>query len=353
MAVQSMRLAEITELLGGTVEGDPQVEVSTIAPIQEAGPGALAFISNRKYVRHLKTTRASAVLVSAEVAATGRPEGVSLVVLDDPYMGFAKLLQHWTAVPRQVTGVSERAFVDPTAELGSDVNVGPNAYIGPRARIGDRADIHPGAYVGADARIGADTSVGPNASVLHECEVGARCAIYAGAVIGSDGFGFAPDLRQGLHVKIPQVGKAVIEDDVEIGANVTIDRASMGETRVGQGTKIDNLVQVGHSASIGRGCFVVSQAGISGTTRIGNGVTIAGQAGIAGHVKVGDGAVIGAQAGVHSDVPPMARLLGSPAVEGDLAKRAMIVFRKLPDLRARVRDLEKRLAAMERAPADG
>jgi len=342
-----MPLRQIAELLEGEVVGDPDVEISTIAPIQDAHPGAISFISNRKYIRQLAETRASAVMVAPELRDRERPEGTSLLLLDDPYMGFALLLQHLTRRPREVFGVSERAHVDAGATLGAEVNVHPFAYVGPGAVVGDRVDLHPGSYVGAGARIGADTTLGPNAVVHHDCEVGERCHVYAGAVIGSDGFGFAPNLRTGLHVKIPQMGRVVVEDDVEIGANVAIDRAAMGETRVGQGTKIDNLVQIGHSASLGRGCFVVSQAGISGTTSVGHGVTIAGQAGIAGHVKVGDGASIGAQAGVHGDVRPGAKMLGSPALEGAEAKRSMVLLRRLPDFRDKLRDLERRLAALE------
>lgn len=347
MAVTSMRVGEIAELLEGRVEGDPSTEITSIEPIQSARAGAIAFISNRKYIRELATTEAGAVLVSAEVAALPRPERVSLVILDDPYMGFAKLLTHWTRVERVVSGVSPQAFVAEDARLGADVNVSPFAYVGAGAEVGDRCDLLPGSYVGPGAKVGSDTKLGPNSVVHHGCEVGSRCHIYAGAVIGSDGFGFAPDLRTGLHHKIPQIGKAVIEDDVEIGANVTIDRAAMGETRVSQGTKIDNLVQMGHGSSLGRGCFVVSQAGISGTTQVGHGVTIAGQAGIAGHVKVGDGAAIGAKAGVHADVPPGGRMLGSPAMPGEIAKRSLAVIRKLPEMRRRLRELDRRLKALE------
>ena len=345
----SMKLCDVAKVLGAELAGasDPEVLVSGVAPIDKAGPGMIAFISNRKYVRLLGSTRATAVLVSPEVARRGAPPGTALLVMADPYMGFARLLQHWTAEPRRVIGVSERAFVDPSARLGKDVNVWPLAYVGPGAVLADRADVHPGAYVGAGASVGEDTIVGPNATIHHGCKVGARCHLYAGAVVGSDGFGFAPDLRTGLHVKIPQLGIVVIEDDVEVGANTTIDRAAMGETRIGRGTKIDNLVQVGHNATVGRGCFVVSQAGISGTATIGNGVTIAGQAGVAGHIAVGDGAQVGAQAGVHNAVGPGERVLGSPAIPGAEAKRAMAVFPRLPELRRRLRQVERRLESLE------
>jgi UDP-3-O-[3-hydroxymyristoyl] glucosamine N-acyltransferase len=345
---KSLPAGAIASLLGGRVVGDPAVEISGMAPIQDAGPGQIAFISNKKYIGQLKTTKAAAVLVSPDVAALGAPPGTALIVLDDPYMAFARLLQKFTdAGPRKPIGVHPRAHVEESAKVGADPSIHPFAYVGPGAVIGDRVDLHPGSYVGPGAHVGDDTILGPNAVVHHGCKVGKRCFLYAGAVVGSDGFGFAPDLKTGLHVKIPQVGIAVVEDDVELGANVTIDRAVFGETRVGRGTKIDNQVQVGHNAAIGRGCFIVSQAGISGTAKVGDGVTIAGQAGVAGHLSVGDGATIGAQAGVHSDVAAGGKVLGSPAIDGAVAKRAMAVFPKLPELRGRLRDLERRLEALE------
>jgi UDP-3-O-[3-hydroxymyristoyl] glucosamine N-acyltransferase len=213
--------------------------------------------------------------------------------------------------------------------------------------LGDRVTLEAGAYVGRGAKVGPDTTLSPHAVLHHGCEVGAHCHLYAGAVVGSDGFGFAPDYVQGLHVKIPQVGNAVVDDHVELGANVTIDRAAMGSTRIGRGSKIDNLVQVGHSASVGMGCFIVSQAGIGGTSHVGNGVTIAGQAGIAGHVTIGDGARIGAQSGVHADVPPGVERLGSPAIDGGMALRSMALFGKLPSMRKRLKALERRLDALD------
>lgn len=346
MAVTSMRLREIAELLEGSVVGDAEAEISAILPVEDAAPGAIAFISNRKYVRSLPTTLASAVLVSPELVSVPRPEGTSLVVLDDPYMGFTKLLRHWTHVPRAVSGVSERAYVDPSASLGEGVNAYPGAYVGPGAVIGARVDLHPGSYVGEGASVGEDSILGPNAVLHHGCVIGERCHIYAGAVIGSDGFGFAPDRVTGLHLKIPQIGRVVIEDDVEIGANSTIDRAAMGETRVGRGTKIDNLVQLGHAVQVGMGCFLVSQSGVSGSSKVGHGVTIAGQAGIAGHVTIGDGAVIGAKAGVHANVPAGGTMLGSPAFDGKKAKRSLAAIRTLPELRKRMRDAERAIVAL-------
>jgi len=354
MAVKSMRLDEVAALVGGRVEGNASVEIRGIAPIQDAVPGTIAFVSNQKYVGALRTTKASAVLVSPEVAAMGlAPAGTTLVILDDPYMAFARLLQHWTDPgPRKVVGISAKAHIEDTARVGKDANVHPFAYVGHGAVVGDRVDMHPGAYVGPGAVVGDDTILGPNSVIHQACRVGSRCYLYAGAVVGSDGFGFAPDPVTGQHVKIPQVGIAVIEDDVELGANVTIDRAVFGETRVGRGTKIDNQVQVGHNAIVGKGCFIVAQAGISGTSRIGNGVTIAGQAGVAGHITIGDGATIGAQAGVHGDVKAGERVLGSPAFEGKAARRAMVVFPKLPELRSRLREVERRLDAFDAAQAE-
>jgi UDP-3-O-[3-hydroxymyristoyl] glucosamine N-acyltransferase len=344
MAIESMRLGEVAELLGGELRhGDPETEINGIAPIDKAQPGHLAFIANKKYLKSLPGSKASAVLINQQGADMCPPDGPALVVVDDPYMAFAKVLTHWTAKPRPVTGVHARAVVDPSATLGADVNVGPNAYVGPGAVLGDRVDVLPGAYVGAQVELGDESWIGPNVSIYDECRIGARCRLHAGAVIGADGFGFAPNLQTGLHVKIPQVGVVVLEDDVEIGANTTIDRAAMGETRIGRGTKIDNLVMIGHNSSVGAGCFLVSQCGLSGSSNIGNFVTVAGQAGIAGHLKVGDGAVIGAQAGVTNDVEPQAKVLGSPAVPGSTAKRYMAVLTHLPELKRRVRRLEKAL----------
>lgn len=347
MAVERMTLGDIAALLDGRLDGDAEIEISEIAPIQDAKRGAISFVSNRKYIRQLETTRASAVLASEEVAALPRAEGLSLVILDDPYMGFARLLRHWTHVPRQVTGVSEKAHVDPSATIGADVNIDPFVFVGPGASIGDRVDVHAGAYVGRDAKIGPDTSLGPNCVIHHEAQVGAHCVIYAGAVIGSDGFGFAPDFVQGLHVKIPQTGTTVIEDHVEIGANVTIDRPSMGVTRIARGTKIDNLVQIGHSVSVGMGCFLAAQVGISGSTKVGNGVSIGGQAGLAGHMNVADGVQIAAKAGIHKDLTPGERVFGFLAEPVDKAMRSYAIFNRLPQLRKRVRQLERRLQALE------
>lgn len=342
-----MTLGEIAELLEGRLEGgDPATKITSIEPIEDASPGAISFISNKKYIRRLATTVASAALVSDEVAQLPRADGLALVILDDPYMGFAKLLTHWTAIPRVVTGVSDQAHIDPSATLGEDVNVGPFVYVGPGATVGDRCDLHPGAYVGSNATIGSSTILGPNCVVHHGCKVGSHCNVYAGAVVGSDGFGFAPDYVQGLHLKIPQIGNAEIGDYVEVGANTTIDRAAMGSTRVGRGTKLDNTVQLGHGCSVGMGCFLVSKVVVAGSSHIGNGVTIAGQTAIAGHVTVGDGAQIGAQSGVHSNVPAGARLLGSPAVEGSLGKRVLAVQKHLPGLLKRVRHLERKLEAL-------
>ncbi len=347
MAIDSMTLGEIAELLKGRLDGDPSLRITGIAPIEAAHEGAISFISNRKYISKIKTTSASAVLVDDAIAQLPRAEGVALVVLDDPYMAFARLLRHWTHEPREVTGVSPKAHVEESATVGDDVNVAPFAIVCAGAVLGDRVDVSFGAHIGPGATIGADSSIGPNAVIHHGVEIGARCNVYAGTVIGSDGFGFAPDLKQGLHLKIPQMGTVIIEDDVEIGANVTIDRASMGETRIRRGSKIDNLVQIGHSGEVGLGCFIAAQAGISGTTKVGNFVSLGGQVGIAGHVNVGDGVQAGAKSGIHNDIPAGQTVLGSPAKEVAKARRSMAIYHRLPKLRDRVRDLERRLRKLE------
>ncbi|MBI3724447.1 UDP-3-O-(3-hydroxymyristoyl)glucosamine N-acyltransferase [bacterium] len=349
MAPPRITTGELAALLGGELVGDPAAVVDRFASsVAEAGPGAIAFINNRKYYKALRQTKATLVLVPRDIDRSSCPKGVSMLVLEDPYLALARGMQMWFRSPRAVTGVSERAFVSPTAKLGKDVNVFPFAFVGDGAELGDRVDVHPFSYVGPLAQVGADTILYAGAVLYAKTRVGARCIVHSGAVLGSDGFGFAPDKKTGEHVKIPQVGIAVIEDDVEVGASTTIDRAAFDETRIGRGTKIDNLVQIGHNARVGRGCFLVAQSGIAGTTRVGDFVTIAAQAGLVGHIQIGNGATIAAQSGVTEDVGPGKQVVGTPAVEGKQGLRYLRVQRHLPELRSTVRRLEKRILELER-----
>lgn len=343
-----MSLGEVAALVGGELLGDPARTVSRICPIHEAKAGSITFIANKKYYLALKTTDATAVLCPRDLDQEGRPAATAAIVVENPYLAFARIMQRWHDSGREPgRGVDPRAHVGKDVVVGKDVTVHPFAYVGDGAALGDRTVVHPFACVGAGARLGEDVILHAGAVLYAGVRIGNRCIVHAHAVIGADGFGYATDFTRFEHVKIPQVGTVVLEDDVEVGAGSTIDRAVLGETRVGQGTKIDNLVMIGHNVQTGMGCFLVSQSGVSGSTKLGNFVTLAGQAGLVGHIEVGDGAIVGAQAGVTNDVPPGARVLGSPAVPGQIARRYMSVLPRLPQMKRTVLDLERRIQELE------
>lgn len=340
-------LDEIAKLIGGRVVGDGSVVLTGVSGIREAVPGHVTFLSNPKYARYLGTTRASAVIVdgsSGDLVAAGRP---TLLVTDNAYAAFARVMDLFAEREgHRLSGVHPTAHVDPTAALGSGVGIGPHAVVLENAEVGDRTTIHAGAYVGARVRIGRDCIVYPNVVVKSPTVLGDRVIVHAGAVIGTDGFGFA---REGDgQLKVPQLGNVVVEDDVEIGANACIARATVGTTRIGRGTKIDNLVQIAHNVVIGEDSTVVAQVGICGSAEIGRRVVIAGQAGIGGHLQIGDDAVVGAQAGVTKSVPPGEQVSGYPARKHALSKRLNACIQSLPALLARVRELEKRLSKLEK-----
>lgn len=337
----------IAQLLGGELVGDSEAKIERFAPIHEAGPGAVTFISNKKYYPALKVTKASLVLAPRDIERAWTPAGTTLLIHENPYLALAKGMQLWFAQPRPNLGRSELAYVAPTAKLGQGVNVWPFAFVGENAQIGDRCDIHPFAYVGPGAVVGEETQLLQGSILYPKVKVGARCIVHATAVVGSDGFGFATDKKAGKHVKIPQVGTVVVEDDVEIGASTTIDRAAFGETRIGENTKIDNLVQIGHNVRVGKGCFLVAQSGIAGTTKVGDFVTIAAQAGLVGHIEVGNNAVVGAQSGVTDDVPANRQVIGTPAIEGKRGLKYHRVLKYLPEMRSTIRRLEKRVKELE------
>jgi UDP-3-O-[3-hydroxymyristoyl] glucosamine N-acyltransferase len=330
-------LRELAKSLGCAVRGDGEVEVVRVAGIEESGPGDLTFVASSRYLPRLATTRASAVILAPEVE-TPLPS----VLSPEPYLIYARAAALLHPRAPAAAGVHPSAQVDPTAVLGQGVHVGALAVVGPRARVGARTAIHPHVVLYADVAIGQDCVIHSAVQVREGCRLGDRVVVQNGAVIGGDGFGFARR-SDGAYEKIPQVGIVVIEDDVEIGALVAIDRASMGETRVGRGTKIDNLVQVGHSVRIGADTVIAGQVGIAGSTRIGSKVILAGQVGVAGHLTVGDGAVATAQTGIPSSIEPGAVVSGYPAIDNRAWLKASAVFAKLPELQRRVRELERLL----------
>jgi UDP-3-O-[3-hydroxymyristoyl] glucosamine N-acyltransferase len=335
-----VKLRELAGQLGCELLGDGEVELRGVGGLDQAGPGDLSFLANPRYAPQLATTRASAVIVK-----TGQETSLPRLVAENPYLAFARSVGLLLPPRSPAPGVDASARVHPSAVLGAGVHVGALAVVGARARIGARSVLHPHVVVYDDAVIGEDCLLHAGVQVRERCRLGDRVVVQNGAVIGADGFGFVRD-REGRHQKIPQVGVAVIEDDVEIGALTAVDRASLGETRIGRGSKLDNLVQVGHSVTIGADSILCAQVGVAGSSRLGSNVTLAGQVGVADHATIGDGVIATAQAGIHSVVEPRAIVSGTPAVENRAWLRSITIFGKLPDLQKRVRELEKKLESL-------
>lgn len=335
------RLGELAELVGGRVEGDAERAIEGIRSLERAGPRDLSFVTHARYRGDAAASRAGALLAAPGIRGLTEV-GKDLLLVDDAYHALARLLGLFHPEARPAPGVH------PTAVVGRGCQIHPEAYVGPYAVIGEGTAIGAGAAVHALAVVGRSCTVGPGA-VLHPhvvlydgCEVGPRSVLHAGAVLGSDGFGYAP--HGGDQVKVPQVGRAVVEEDVEIGANTTIDRATLDETRIGAGSKIDNLVQVAHNVVLGRGCVLVSQVGIAGSTRLGDGVVMAGQAGAAGHLELGDHARVAAKSAVFKPVEAGATVAGIPAVEAAAWRRQQALLARLGDLVRRLRRLEHLVA---------
>jgi UDP-3-O-[3-hydroxymyristoyl] glucosamine N-acyltransferase len=335
-------LKELAQRLGCTLRGDGAVEVHRVCGIEESGPGDLTFVASRKYAACLATTRASAVILSPALE-TPLPSLLS----PNPYLAYARAASLLHPQERPRAGVHPSAVVDPSARIGDGVHVGALAVIGPRVTVGARSVIHPHVVLYEGASVGEDCVLHSGVQVRERCRLGHRVTVQNGAVIGGDGFGFARD-HDGRYEKIPQVGIVVVEDDVEIGALTAIDRASMSETRIGRGTKIDNLVQVGHSVVIGEDTVLAGQVGIAGSTRVGDRVTLAGQVGVAGHLTIGDGAIATAQTGIPSSIEAGQMVSGYPAMDNRTWLKSAAVFPRLPEILKRLRELEARLE--ERAP---
>ncbi|UCD70702.1 MAG: UDP-3-O-(3-hydroxymyristoyl)glucosamine N-acyltransferase [Syntrophobacterales bacterium] len=334
-------LSELAQLVGGEVIGDGGVKIIGVAPIEEARKGEITFIAHQRYLPKLNQTEASAVIVSLKVSEAEKP----LLRVANPYLAFAKILQIYAHRPYESRGVDQQAWVSPTAKLGEGVSIYPFVYVGDHTEIGNRVIIFPGAFVGDNTIIGDDSLVYPNVCICEGSRIGKRVILHCGVVIGSDGFGFAKDGKRS--VKIPQVGIVEIGDDVEIGANTTVDRAAMGKTIIKRGVKIDNLVQVAHTVTIGEDSIIVAQVGIAGSTKIGDNVIIAGQVGVSDHIEIGDNVMVGPQSGVVRDIPPNQVVTGSPSIPHKDHVRAVMTFPKLPEmwrkigqLEAKVRDLE-------------
>jgi UDP-3-O-[3-hydroxymyristoyl] glucosamine N-acyltransferase len=332
-------LSEISELLGGSLSGNGSVIITGIKGIKEAAIGDITFVANPKYLPFLKETKASAVIVSEQV----KDSPVPAIRVRDPYTSFLKVMELFNPPEQHRLGqISPTAIISAKALVPKWVFIGDHVVVEEGVRIGSGSVIRPGCFLGKGSRIGEGCLLHPRVTILQGCQIGNNVVIHSGVVIGSDGFGFVR--QEGVYRKIPQAGNVVIEDEVEIGANVTIDRATMGSTVIGRGTKIDNLVQVGHNVTIGENTVIAAQVGISGSVKIGKGCTLAGQVGIAGHLEIGDNVTIAAQSGIHKSLPEGITVLGYPAREIQKERRIMASLGKLPDLVKKIRKLEQEVA---------
>ncbi|MDR2123420.1 MAG: UDP-3-O-(3-hydroxymyristoyl)glucosamine N-acyltransferase [Desulfovibrio sp.] len=341
----SMRLSELASTFGLALIGEDR-EFTGLNTLEDASETEVSFLANPRYRHLLGTTRACAVILAREYAAGAR----CALVSGAPYHDFARIASLFTRRESGFTGISPAAVIHPEARLGAGCTVHPHAHIGARSSIGAGCEIFPGVYVGEDCRIGDDSVLYPNAVVLSGTEMGARCVLRPGAVLGSDGFGFVR--AGGEMLTVPQTGVVRLADGVDVGANSCIDRATLGATRIGADSKLDNLVQIGHNVRAGEQCLIISQVGIAGSVRIGDRVTIAGQAGIAGHIRIGDDVTVGPQSGVPSDIPSGVRGGGSPFMDGGAFMRVVSLLPRLPELHRQVRRLEKELADVKRLLQD-
>jgi UDP-3-O-[3-hydroxymyristoyl] glucosamine N-acyltransferase len=329
--------AQIARQLQGEVAGDSSIVLNGFAPADRAQPGDLTFAENADFFARAEQSAASAIIVDGSFTSQGKV----LIRVPNARIAFAKTLALFFPEPVLPAGIHPAAVIAPSAHVDATAHVGPACVVGERTHIGPRSVLQGGNHVGADCRLGADVNLFPNVTVYPRTAIGNRVRIHAGTVIGSDGFGYVQDA--GIHRKVPQIGNVIIGDDVEIGANVTIDRGALGPTVIGKGTKIDNLVQIAHNVVLGDHCIVIAQVGIAGSSKLGNYVVLAGQSGIAGHLTIGNQVTVGAQAGVMNNIPDGGKWLGSPAQPDKQTKRQMIAIQHLPDLLRRVSALEKQL----------
>lgn len=340
----SFTAEQIATVLKGTVEGDPSVKVNNFSRIEEGKPGTLTFLANPKYIHHIYTTKASIVLVNDDFKPE-QPVQATLIRCANAYASLAVLLDLVEKTKPQKTGIEPMSYISDSASVGTDVYVGGFAYIADNAQVGNNVKIYPQAYIGDDVKIGDNTIIYPGVKIYSGCIIGSNCIIHAGAVIGSDGFGFAPE--NGVYKKIPQMGIVIIEDDVEIGANTTIDRAVMDATIIRKGVKLDNLIQIAHNVEVGENTVMAAQVGVSGSTKIGKQCMFGGQVGLGGHITIGDNANIGAQSGIISNIEADAKILGAPAIPVKDFFRSSIIFPKLPEMYRQIAQLQKEIDALK------
>lgn len=337
-----MKLSELCTLLQGELVGNGDIEIKNLAKIQEAQEGDLTFLANPKYSRYLNDTKASAVLVSKSDTVNN----IAYIKVEEPYLSFQKALDIIYPTNKvQFKGIHPTAVIGENVSIGKNANVGPLVYIGPNVKVGINTTIYPGCVISENTKIGKNCLIYSGVNIYNNCEIQDNVILHCGVVIGSDGFGFAPNQRS--YNKIPQVGKVIIESDVEIGANSTIDRATIGETRIKKGCKIDNLVQIAHNVVVGENTVIAAQTGISGSTKIGEHVTVAGQVGVVGHIEVGDDAILAAQSGISKNVPKGEIWFGYPAGPISRQKKIEVSLRHLPEIHKKVKQLEKHITELK------
>ena len=332
--------SQIAILINGKIEGDANASVSSFGKIEEAKNGQLSFFANPKYEEYLYTTAASIIIIN-EAFELKQPVNATLIRVPDAYTAFATLLSKYQEMAQQkLTGVQDPVYISKSASHGKNVFIGAFSYLGDNTVVGDNTKIYPNVFLGNNVKVGDNSIIHPGVKIYNDCVIGNNVIIHAGTIIGSDGFGFAPQ-QDGSFKKVPQIGNVVIEDNVEIGANTTIDRATIGSTIIKTGAKLDNLIQVAHNVEIGNSTVIAAQVGISGSTKIGTGVMIGGQAGIVGHIDIGDGAKINAQSGVSKTLEPRKAVTGSPAQDFTASLRSQAMIRKLPEMEKRIKELEE------------
>jgi UDP-3-O-[3-hydroxymyristoyl] glucosamine N-acyltransferase len=338
---RQIRLDEISRAIGGTLVGSPDVTVSGLSSLAEAGPEDLGYVASDRFIKAATESKAAAFVVHRELSGLARPQ----ILTSNPGYAFARIAEMFFVAPFHSRGISEQIARGEGVEIGLQASIWPFVTLGDRAHIGPRVTLYPGVFIGHDAVIGDDTVLYPNVTIREGCRIGSRVVIHSGTVIGSDGFGYVQ--HEGRHHKIPQLGIVCIEDDVELGANVTVDRATFGRTVIKQGSKVDNLVQVAHNVSIGEHSILVAQVGIAGSTRLGHHVMVGGQAGLADHLEIGDQVMIAARSGVNRSLTGNQIVSGAPVMPHEVAIKAMAIIPRLPELRQQVRDLEQRVQDLE------
>lgn len=342
-----VKIRQIAELIQAEVEGNPDAIVTHPDKIESAGAGAITFLSNPKYEKHLYSTEATAVIVDKDYKLT-QPVPATLLRVENAYLALSTLFQYYESQKTKPKGISELAYLHANVQIGDDAYVGPFTMIEDDVVIGENAQIGSQVYIGSGVRIGDDVRIYPGVKIYHESQLGDQVTLHSNAVIGSDGFGFAPD-ENGAYAKIPQIGHVEIGDHVEIGANTVIDRASMGKTIISQGVKLDNLVQIAHNVVIGKNCVIAAQAGVSGSTQIGENSQIGGQVGTAGHIVIGSNSKIGGQAGVISDLEGGQNTFGTPAMNIGQYMRSYAIFRQLPEFRKEIHRLRKQVEKLKKS----